>query len=351
MYDRVGSTRTTHGDSLHGCLLFEGCKKKEVLDIGLIKSIEDALSEHIQIDPSFKTQTCYVKVTAGYVLKELVLKKGYPLGSFCKRTIGNMLDRLGYKLKKVLKTKPLKKIPETDAIFDNVAQQHALAKCNEKILRISIDVKAKVKIGNLSRGGYSRLQKAPKADDHDHKWDAVLVPFGIYELNTDNVFITFGNSCETADFIVDALEKWWIERQFMEDEYDILMIDLDNGKSVASNTKQFMDRIVAFAKQINMPIQLVYYPPYHSKYNPVERVWAALENYWKPLILNTVDMALNIAGQMTWKGSNPIVSFIDKIYPTGITLSSYDFNELQPFIRRNPNLLKWDVCILNTLSG
>lgn len=351
MYDRIGSTRTTNGDSLLGCVLFEGRKKKEALDTGLIKSIEESISEHIQTDPSFKTQTCYVKVTAGYVLKELVLKKGYPLGSFCKRTIGNMLDRLGYKLKKVLKTKPLKRIPQTDAIFGNVAKQHAAAKCDEKVLRISIDVKAKVKIGNLSRGGYSRLQKAPKADDHDHKWDAVLVPFGIYELNTDNVFITFGNSCETADFIVDALEKWWLERQFMKDEYHTLMIDLDNGQSVASTTKRFMGRIVAFSKQINMPIQLVYYPPYHSKYNPVERVWAALENYWKPLILNTVDSALKIAEQMTWKGFNPIVSFIDKIYPLGATLSSDDFNELKPFIRRNPNLAKWDVRILNALSG
>ena len=48
---------------------------------------------------------------------------------------------------------------------------------------------------------------------------------------------------------------------------------------------------------------------------------------------------------------NPIVSFIDKVYPTGVTLSSDDFNELQPFIRRNPHLLKWDACVLNTLDG
>jgi hypothetical protein len=309
------------------------------------------VSEHSQIDPSFKSQRIYVRVTARYIFKELILKKGYELGSFCLKTIENVLNRLGYTLKKVLKTKPLKKIPQTDAIFENVAQQHALAKLNSRILRISIDVKAKVKVGNLSRGGYSRLQESPITDDHDQKWAAVLVPFAIYELNSDNVFITFGNSSETSDFIVDALEKWWSERQFMADEFDILMIDLDNGKSVASNTKQFMNRMVNFAKTINKPIQLVYYPPYHSKYNPVERVWAALENYWKPLVLDSVDNAIKIAGQMTWKGMNPIVSFVDKVYPTGITLSSDDVNELNPFILRNPLLLKWDVCILNQVNG
>ena len=60
-----------------------------------------------------------------------------------------------------------------------------------------------------------------------------------------------------------------------------------------------MNRLVDFAKTINHPIQLVYYPPYHSKYNPVERVWAALENYWKPLILDSVDNTIKIAQQMT----------------------------------------------------
>ncbi len=178
-------------------------------------AIDRIVSEHCQIDPSFKTQRCYVRLTSRYILKELLLYQGYTLHSFCNKTVHNVLDRLGYTLKKVLKTKPLMKIPETEAIFSNVSLQHALAQSNPRILRISIDTKAKVKIGNLSRGGYSRLKNAPKADDHDHKSDATLVPFGVYELNTDNVFLIFGQSFETADFIVDALEKWWLERQFM----------------------------------------------------------------------------------------------------------------------------------------
>jgi len=156
---------------------------------------------------------------------------------------------MGYTLKKVLKTKPLKKIPKTDAIFDNVNKQHETARSNPSILRISIDVKAKVKIGNLSRKGYARTIKAPIADDHDQKWTDVLVPFGLHEVNTDNTFLVFGNSKETSDFIVDCCEWWWAQRQFMADQYDLLMIDLDNGKSVAGNTKRFLQRMVAFSKK------------------------------------------------------------------------------------------------------
>lgn len=279
------------------------------------------------------------------------MKKGHQATCFCERSINNILNRLGYYLKKVLKTKPLKKIPQTDAIFENVASKHALAQANPRILRISMDVKAKVKIGNLSRGGYSRTLNAPRVDDHDQKWDAVLVPLGIKEINTDDLYFIFGNSKETSDFTLDALELWWSLRQFNANDYDLLMIDLDNGKPMASNTKLFIKRIVAFAKKINLPIQLVYYPPYHSKYNPIERVWAALENYWKPLVLDTVDNTLDIAQKMTYNGINPIVQFIDKVYQKGVKVAYKEFKELENFVIRNPDLPLWDVLILPNNSA
>ena len=137
----------------------------------------------------------------------------------------------------------------------------------------------------------------------------------------------------------------------MNDQYDLLMIDLDNGKSVAGNTKRFLERIIAFSKKIGMPIQLVYYPPYHSKYNMVERFWAALENYWSPLVLDTVQNTINIAKKVVWKGMNPIVHFLDKTYQKGITVNPEVFKELQKFITRNPILPKWDVRINHIETG
>lgn len=274
-----------------------------------------------------------------------MLNKGYNLNDFCNRTINNILNRIGYTLKKVLKTKPLKKIPETDAIFDNIKKQHDRAKKQPRILRISIDVKAKVKIGNLSRKGYSRAINAPKTDDHDHHWTDTLVPFGLHEVNTDNTFIIFGKSLETPDFIVDCLEQWWTKREFMDDEYDELMIDLDNGSAVAGNTKQFLKRMTEFSKKIKMPIQMVYYPPYHSKYNIIERFWAAVENYWSPLVLDTINNTIEIAKNVTWKGMNPIVSFISKTYERGVKVTNAELEKIEQSIQRNPILRKWDFII------
>lgn len=84
--------------------------------------------------------------------------------------MNNILNRLGYYLKKTLKCKPLRKIPQTDAIFTNVAQRHQEAKQDKGILRISIDTKAIVKIGELSRNGYNRLKTPLKTTDHDQMY-------------------------------------------------------------------------------------------------------------------------------------------------------------------------------------
>jgi hypothetical protein len=102
----------------------------------------------------------------------------------------------------------LKKIPETDAIFEHVAEADAAADEAPSVLRVSIDCKAKVKVGNLSRGGKDRGQQPPKADDHDMEWQQVLIPFGILNLQTDDLAIYVGESAETPDFIVDCLVHW-----------------------------------------------------------------------------------------------------------------------------------------------
>ena len=85
-------------------------------------------------------------------------------------------------VKKTLKTKPIKKIKETEAIFEHVHEANAASDQDPQSLRLSIDCKAKVKIGNLSRGGKDRPQEGRKADDHDTEVEATLVPFGILDV-------------------------------------------------------------------------------------------------------------------------------------------------------------------------
>jgi len=173
----------------------------------------------------------------------------------------------------------LKKIPQTDTIFEQVNKVNRVADQSENILRISMDAKARINIGTFSRAGTSRVEV--KASDHDFKSKEVLTPVGIFLPQFDDLFIYMVTSKVTADCLVDCLQRCWETVRQHFTQIDTLVINLDNGPENHSRRTQFMKRILQFANQYGLRISLAYYPPYHSKYNPVERCWGILENYWK----------------------------------------------------------------------
>lgn len=240
----------------------------------------------------------------------------------------------------------MKKIAQTDAIFDNVERENQRADANPKSLRLSIDTKAKVKIGNLSRHGKERTLEARKADDHDSEWHSVLVPFGILNLDNDQLSIYFGQSAETSDFIADCLEWWWQDNQDHYPEIAEWVINLDGGPATRSDRTQFIKRMVELARTIAIPIRLIYYPPYHSKYNAIERCWAALEHSWNGAILDSVEAAVQWASHMTWKAIAPVVYLVEGIYEKGVKVLADELANYLPFWQRSETLHKWDITIL-----
>jgi transposase len=91
----------------------------------------------------------------------------------------------------------------------------------------------------------------------------------------------FGRSAKISDVIVDTLEDWWHDLP-PDEQHQIQQIQLkvDSGSESSGVRTQFLNRIVAFADHIGVTIHLLYYPPYHSKYNPIERCWGILEQHW-----------------------------------------------------------------------
>jgi hypothetical protein len=219
---------------------------------------------------------------------------------------------------------------------------------NPQSLRLSIDSKAKVKIGNLSRGGKARMLEAKAADDHDTEWQSVLVPFGILNTHNDQLSIYLGQSAETSDFIVDCLAAWWHDNQLDYPNLEEWVIDLDGGSATRSDRTQFIKRMVELSHTIKLKIRLIYYPPYHSKYNPIERCWAALENYWNGAILDSVEAAVQWASNMTWNGLKPIVHRVEATYEKGIKVLPEALEQYQLFWQRSETLPKWDITIVPT---
>jgi transposase len=213
-----------------------GRKRVEVRLPNLLRNIQSIVDPQSQTDPSFKSTRLHTRITASQVNRQLTEQFGYCAEELpSNETIRRRLNELGYTLKRILKTKPIKKIAQT------------------------------------------------------------------------------------------------------------LVINQDNGQENNSRRTQFMKRIVDFSTSSQLNLQLAYYPPYHSKYNPIERCFGWLEQHWNGSLLETVETVLKFAQNLSFKGKNPVVRLIKKVYSKGVKLTRRAMAEIESCISRFPNLKKWFV--------
>ncbi len=211
-------------------------------------------------------------------------------------------------------------------------------------MRLSLDAKARIWVGAYSRGGVTRI--IVKALDHDFDPTAKMIPFGIYLPQYNELYLYFITSKLTSDFIVDCLDDFWLSQKHRFPQVKTLLLNLDNGSENSSRRTQFMKRITDFADCFQLTMQLAYYPPYHSKYNPIERVWGVLEQHWNGALLDTCDTVLKFAQTMTYKGRQPVVKFFETIYHTGVSLTQKQMTKLEQRFDRLEALPKWFVRIV-----
>jgi Rhodopirellula transposase DDE domain len=201
-----------------------------------------------------------------------------------------------------------------------------------------------VKIGEFSRGGLTRGDN--QASDHDMGCKEKYVPCGIVDEESGALHITFGSSYKTSDFIVDVLEAKWAALDAQDKAAtSLIQIKMDNGPESSGKRTQFLHRMVQLADNIQKPIQLLYYPPYHSKYNPIERCWGILELKWNGAKLIDAETMVEWAKRMTWKGIHPVVELSRKLYQKGISLGKAAMQAIEERLERHPALPKYDLVI------
>jgi Rhodopirellula transposase DDE domain len=186
--------------------------------------------------------------------------------------------------------------------------------------------------------------KVEQGWDHDPPAEEKLVPFGILMLATGALTLSFGLR-ETSDAWVDALQQWWRQVQPALGHIKRLVIYLDNGPKNSGRRTQFLKRVVQFADWTGLEIRLVYYPPYHSKYNPIERCWSSLQKKWNGVLLNGLKVVLQCALRMTWKGQHPIVKCLHGNYPDGVRVARKEMKQYEARLQRSPTLPKYDITI------
>lgn len=323
---------------------YSGQKRWEEQYPDVANALFQLAEEHGQQDPTFRTTIAFTRLTAKRALEEL-RAQGFSEDQLPSASaMAVILNRSGFRLRRIVKAKPQKKIKETDAIFENIEKKDRLENIQGSVKRLSMDCKATVCIGDFSRGGVTRGDN--KACDHDMGCKEKYTPCGIVDEDTGQLYITFGSSYKTSDFIVDTLEAWWDRSTDQEkQEIDLVQIKIDNGPESSGIRTQFLNRMVQFSGQIGKRIQLLYFPPYHSKYNPIERCWGIMELHWNGAKLIDAGTMLEWAKSMTWKGLSPVVEISRKIYKKGISLSKSAMKKVERWLERDEILSKWDIMI------
>lgn len=188
--------------------------------------------------------------------------------------------------------------------------------------------------------------------DHDPPAKQKWTPLGILMMVSGALTLLFGSK-ETSDFWVDGLRVWWGRVSAECRSICRLVIYLDNGPNCSGRRTQFLKRMVEFADWSGLVIRLVYYPPYHSKYNPVERCWSSLEQKWGGALLRCLLVILEYARRMTWKGQHPTVTELAGTYRDGVRPTKAEMKLIEARLERSKTLPKYDITIrpLKTIGG
>ena len=187
---------------------------------------------------------------------------------------------------------------------------------------ISIDTKKKEVLGNLTRdeGVLTKADEAIKVYDHDYPYLGMgkAIPHGIYDVKLNQGYLSLGNSHETAGFVVDNLEWWW--ETYGKYEYPTatrILILCDSGGANGHRHHLFKKCLQNFARKIGKKLVICHYPPYCSKYNPIERrLFAQVHRTISEVILTDLEQAKELISKTrTQPGLRVEVRVNRKYYP------------------------------------
>jgi Rhodopirellula transposase DDE domain len=230
------------------------------------------------------------------------------------------LSFLGFRFRKISKNIATGHYAQRNAQFNIIFQLVLIMSLESPVL--SIDCKKKERLGTIYREGKSYCHGVKEAYDHDysHLGAGKVVPHGIYDLQQNTGFISIGNSSETATFIIDNLRWWWFEYGI----YDYpnarnLLLLCDSGGGNSYRHHAFKKALQALAKEIGIDIIVSHYPPYSSKWNPIEhRLFCHVHQAMSGEMFENYDQVkMIIEKTSTAKGLNVFVRLNLKIYDIG----------------------------------
>ena len=228
--------------------------------------------------------------------------------------VKQMLRLRGYKKRKLVKMNDLSQVEQRNEQFEKIMHyRKEFTEMNFPIL--SIDTKKKEMTGNFYRPGQCYSQAMRRVKDHDFASfsDGQIVPHGIYDVNDNTGYITLGTSKDTSQFVCDNLLRVWTEHlQYRYPQAHTIMILCDGGGSNACSHYIVKQDLCNLSKSINMNILMVHYPPYCSKYNPIEhRLFSQITRAWQGVPFYNIQFVKELTDDTTTSTGLVVNSYIN----------------------------------------
>lgn len=314
------------------------------------EAFDDVLKDYTAGDP-MKIDIQWTNLTHQEIAERL------DEAGFCvSRNIAKqLLDKNCYVKRKAQKSKAMKHYNNCDrnSQFENIASlKEQFWDSPNPIL--SMDSKKKEYIGNFYRDGRLYTRSVIETFDHDFNSfaEGVIIPHGLFDLKRNIGYLHLGTSRDTSEFACDNIELWWLEhgRKNYPLATSVLLL-CDGGGSNNANHYLFKEDLQNLSDRIGINIRVAHYPPYTSKYNPIEhRLFPHVSRACQGMVFESVSLVKELMLKTQTKtGLQVFVEVIDKLYQTGRKYSE-DFRANMK-IRFDELLPKWNYTAVPTGSS
>lgn len=256
----------------------------------------------------------------------------------------------GYTYRKPMKDLPMAECENRNEQFENI-ERLRMEQVAKREPTISVDTKKKEEVGNFRRGDGRIYSKEPiRTFDHDFSTfgDGKIIPYGIYDVMKNTGYVTLGTSHDTAEFACDCIEEHWRnELRHVYPNAKSILILCDGGGSNSARGWLFKWSLIRLAKRIKVDIRVAHYPPYCSKWNPIEhRLFSQITKAWEGCIFTSIEEAWELASNTrTMTGLAVFASINRKNYETNKVRDPSFEEECRKHIVYDDYLSKWNYVI------
>jgi DDE family transposase len=274
------------------------------------------LEDHTAGDP-MKPEAVWTNLSVSAIADRLA-ELGTPVD---RSIVDQLLDEANLGRRQAFKTMAMDETKERNQQFEIIAFYKELYFDSLNPL-LSVDTKKRELLGNFYRDGHLFTTQTIRVFDHDYPSfaDGHVIPHSLYDLKRNRGYINLGGSYDTSEFACDSIWQWWTaEGHLAWPQANSLLLLCDGGGSNSSTQNLFKQDLQALANRIGLEIRVAHYPPYTSKYNPIEhRLFPHVTRACQGIIFKTVEQVRHYMVKATTRtGLSVAVNIIDKIYEKG----------------------------------